>query len=191
MSDISNLIRSVEAGQEGHIRATEQQSRSRKHLTSLIHIVEEALDEKRVELSQNAIQRERMVREYERLRDMHHSLAMAVEVGAADDPGDLAERSGAETMPATHTRLVIPDTAANDAVPSPDGPSPDGPSPDGPSPDGPSPDGPSENGSVKREPARNGHDESSDLHAGLQRLIEKTPSPHTMTGEPGQTVPAT
>ncbi len=162
MSDISNLIRSVEAGQEGHIRATEQQSRSRKHLTSLIHIVEKTLDEKRAELSQNAIQRERMVREYERLRDMHHSLAMAVEVGAADDPGDLAERSGAETMPATHTRLVIPDTAANDAVPSPDGPSPDGPSPDG-----PSPDGSSENGSVKREPARNGHDESNDLRAGL------------------------
>ena len=171
MSDISNLIRSVEAGQEDHIQATEQQSRSRKHLTSLIHIVEKTLDEKRVELSRNAIQRERMVREYERLRDMHHSLAMAVEVGAADDPGDLAERSGAETMPATRTRLVTPDTAANDAVPSPDGPS--------------------ENGSVKREPARNGHDESNDLHAGLQRLIEKTPSPHTITGEPGQPAPAT
>ncbi len=181
MSDISNLIRSVEAGQEDHIRATEQQSRSHKHLTSLIHIVEKTLDEKRVELSQNAMQRERMVREYERLWDMHHALVMAVEVGAAGDLGDLAERSGAETMPATHTRLVTPDTAANDAVPSPDGPSPDGPSPDG----------PSENGSVKREPVRNGHDESNDLRAGLQRLIEKKPSPHTTTGEHGQTVPAT
>ena len=176
MSDISNLIRSVEAGQEEHIQATEQQSRSRKHLTSLIHIVEKTLDEKRAELSQNAIQRERMVREYERLRDMHHALAMAVEVGAADDLGDLAERSGAETMLATHTRLVTPDTAANDAVPSPDGPSPDG---------------SSENGSVKGEPARNGHDESNNLRAGLQRLIEKTPSPHTITGEPGQPAPAT
>ncbi len=180
MSDISNLIRSVEAGQEDHIRAIEQQSRSHKHLTSLIHIVEKSLDEKRVELSQNAMQRERMVREYERLWDMHHALVTAVEVGAADGLGDLAERSGAETMPAIHTRLVTPDTAANDAVP-----------PDGPSPDGASSDGASENGSVKREPARNGHDESNDLHAGLQRLIEKTPSPHTITGEPGQPAPAT
>ena len=181
MSDISNLIQSVEAGQEGHIRATEQQSRSRKHLISLIHIIEKTLDEKRADLSQNAIQRERMVREYEQLGDMHHSLVMAVEVGRADGLGDLAERSGAETKPATYTRLVALDTAANDAVPSPHGPSPDGPSPDG----------PSENGTGKKESARIGHDEANDLHAGLRRLIEKTPSPHTMTGEPGQTAPAT
>ena len=175
MSDMSSLIQSVEAGREGHIRATEQQSRSRKHLTSLIHIIEETLHEKRVELSQNEIERERMVREYGHLGDMHHSLVMALEVGRADGLGDLAERSGAEMKPASHTRLVVLDTAANATAPSSDGPSPDG---------------PSENGAGKKEAARNGQDDSNDLRAGLQRLIKTTSSPHTMAGEHGQTAPA-
>ena len=177
MSDMSSLIKAVEAGQKGHTRATEQQSRSRKHLTSLIRIIEKTLDEMRAELSQNEIQRERMVREYEQLGDMQHSLVMAVEVGGADGLGDLAERSGAETKPGADMRLVAPDTAANDAAPRPDGPS--------------------KKGSGKKKSARNGHgksnghDKSNGLRAGLGRLIEKTPSPHATADKPEQTAPAT
>ncbi len=163
MSDMSDLIQSVEAAREGHTRATEQQSRSRKHLTSLIDILEENLREKRVELSQNEIQRERMVREYEQLRDMHHSLVMAVEVDRADGLGDLAERSGAEMVARPHMRPAALGTATND--------------------DAPSPDGPSENGSGEKESDRNAGDDLSDLRTGFQRVIKKTRSPRTKAGE--------
>ncbi len=159
MSDISNLIQSVEAGQEGHIRATEQQSRSRKHLTSVIDILEENLREIRVELSQNEIQREGLVRKYEQLRDMQHSLTMAAEVGRADGLGDLAARSGAEMAAGTHMGPVALDTATNDAAPSPDGPS--------------------ENGSGEKESERDREDVLSDPPNGFQRVIKKARSSRT------------
>ncbi len=170
MSDMSNLIHSAEAAREGHIRATEQQSRSRKHLTSLIDILEENLREKRVELSQNEIQRERMIREYEQLRDIQHSLVMTAEVGRAGGLGNLAARSGAEMAAGTHPRQVPLDTAANDAAPSPDGPS--------------------GNGSGETESARNGEDDSSALRTGLRRVIKKTRSPRAKADEHGETAPA-
>ncbi len=169
MSDISHLIQSVEAGREGHIRATEQQSRSRKHLKSLIDILEENLREKRIELSQNEIQRESMVREYGQLRDMQHALVMAVLVGGAAGLDDRAARSGAEAA-GTHMGAVALDTAANDAARSPDGPSENG---------------SGENGSGKKESARNGMDDSSDLRTGLRHIIKKTQSPRTTAGEHG------
>ena len=162
MSEMSNLIRSAEAARESHIRATEQQSRSRKHLTSLIDINEENLREKRVELAENEIQRERMIREYEQLRDMQHSLMMAVEVGRADGLGDLAARSGAEMAAGTHVGPVALDTATND--------------------DAPSPDGSSENGSGKKESDQNGEDDMSDLRSGFQRVMRKSRSPRTKAG---------
>ncbi len=122
---MSSLIKSAEAALECNGRATERLSRSRKHLTSLIHIFEENLREKRVEPSQNEIQCERIAREYEQLRDMQHSLVMAVLVGRADGLDDLDARSGAEAA-GTHIEAVALDTAVNDAARSPDGPSENG-----------------------------------------------------------------
>ena len=162
MSEISNLLQSAEAARESHNRATEQQSRSRKHLTSLIDINEENLREKRVELTQNEIERECMVREYEQLRDMQHSLMMALEFGRVDGLGDLAARSSAEMAAGTHVGPMALDTATND--------------------DAPSPDGPSENGSGKKESDRNGEDDMSDLRSGFQRVIRRSRSPRTKAG---------
>ena len=213
MSDISHLVQSVEAGREGHIRATDQQSRSRKHLKSLIDILEENLREKRIELWQNEIQRERMVREYGQLRDMQHSLVMAVLVGRADGLDDLDARSGAEAA-GTHIEAAALDTAANDAARSPDGPSENGSGETGSGETGSGETGSGENGfgengsgangfgetgsgengsgengsgeneSGEKESARNGVDNSSDLRTGLRRIIKKTHSPHTTAGEP-------
>ena len=86
MSDITNLQDAVETARAAYTRASEQHARSRKHALSLIHIVEQQLRDKRIELSQNDIQRERMTREYGQLRQMLHALVMAVEVGAAGTP---------------------------------------------------------------------------------------------------------
>lgn len=86
MSDIANLQEAVETARMAYTRASEQHARSRKHALSLIHIVEEQLRDKRIELSQNDIQRERMTREYGQLRQMLHTLVMTVEVGAAGTP---------------------------------------------------------------------------------------------------------
>ena len=86
MSDITNLQDAVETAHVAYARTSEQHARSRKHALSLIHIVEEQLRDKRIELSQNDVQRERMAREYGRLRQMLHTLVMAVEVGAAETP---------------------------------------------------------------------------------------------------------
>ena len=86
MSDIANLQEAVETARAAYARTSEQHARSRKHALSLIHIVEEQLRDKRIELSQNDLQRERMTREYGQLRQMLHALVMAVEVGAAGTP---------------------------------------------------------------------------------------------------------
>jgi hypothetical protein len=86
MSDIANLQEAVETARAAYARASEQHTRSRKHAMSLIHIIEEQVREKRIELSQNDVQRERMTREYGQLRQMLHALVMDVEVGGADDP---------------------------------------------------------------------------------------------------------
>ncbi len=87
MSDIADLQEAVETARAAYARASEQHARSRKHALSLIHIVEGQLRDKRIELSQNDIQRERMARECGQLRQMLHALVMAVEVGAAGTPG--------------------------------------------------------------------------------------------------------
>jgi hypothetical protein len=85
MSDIANLQEAVETARAAYARASEQHARSRKHAMSLIHIIEEQVREKRIELSQNDVQRERMTREYGQLRQMLHALVMDVEVGATED----------------------------------------------------------------------------------------------------------
>jgi hypothetical protein len=84
MSDIASLQDAIETARTAYMRASEQHARSRKHAMSLIHIVEEQLREKRIELSQNDIQRERMTHEHGQLRQMLHNLVMAVEVGSAE-----------------------------------------------------------------------------------------------------------
>ncbi len=172
MSDMSSLIQSAEAALKSNGRATERQSRSRKHLISLIHIIDENLREKRVEPSQNETQRERLVRTYEQLRDMQHSLAMAAEVGRADGLGDLATRSGAEMAAGTHMGPVALDTATID-----DAPSPDGPSENGSGENGSGENGSGENGSGENLSDRNLEDELSDPQGGgFQRVIRKARS---------------
>ncbi len=159
---LSSLIQSAEAARESHIQAAEQQSRSRKHLTSLIDVNEENLREKRAEISQNEVQHERMVREYEQLRDIQNSLMMALEFGRADGIGDLAGLSSAEMAAGTHMGPVALDTATNDA---------------GPSPDGPSENGSGENGSGENLSDRNLEDDLSDPQGGgFQRVIRKARS---------------
>ena len=84
MNDIANLQQAVETARAANASASEQHARSRKHAMSLIHIVEECLPEKRVELPRNQIQDERMTQEYGQLRQMLHALVKTVEVGASD-----------------------------------------------------------------------------------------------------------
>ncbi len=96
MSDIANLQEAVETARLAYARASEQHARSRKHALSLIHIVEEQLRDKRIELSQNDVQRERMTREYGQLRQMLHALVMTVEVGVAEIPGNDPAAIGAQ-----------------------------------------------------------------------------------------------
>ena len=153
----------ADAARESHIRATEHQSRSRKHLISLIDINEESLHVKRAEISQNQVQHERMVREYEQLRGMQNTLTMALEFGRADDLDDLAALSGAEMAAGTRKGPVALDMATNDAAPSPDGPS--------------------ENGSGEKESDRNREDVLSDpSDGGFHRVIKKTRSSRTKAG---------
>ena len=159
MNEVSDLIQSAEAARESHIRATEQQSRSRKHLTSLIDIIEENLRVKRAEISQNAVQRERMVREYEQLRSVQNSLTMALEFGRADGPGDLAALSGAEITARTHRGPVGPVTATSDA--------------------GANPCGPGEDGSSEKGSDESLEDFLSESHSGFQRVIRKARSSRT------------
>ena len=84
MTDITNLQEAVETARAAYARASEQHVRSRKHALSMIHIVEEQLRDKRIELSQNEVQREGMAHEYGQLRQMLHTLVMTVEAGATE-----------------------------------------------------------------------------------------------------------
>ena len=86
MNDIANLQEAVETARAAYARASEQHARSRKHALSMIHIVEEQLRDKRIELSQIDVQRERMTHEYGHLRQMLHALVMTAEVDAAGTP---------------------------------------------------------------------------------------------------------
>ncbi len=88
MSDIANLQEAVETGRTAYARTSEQHARSRKHALSLIHIVEDQLHVKRIELSQNDDQRQRLTHEYGQLRQMLHALIIAVDVGASGAPGN-------------------------------------------------------------------------------------------------------
>jgi hypothetical protein len=120
MSDIANLQDAIETARTAYTRASEQHVRSRKHAMSLIHIVEEQLRDKRIELSQNDIQRERMTHEHGQLRQMLHSLVMAVEVGAAETPE--IDPAAIEARPDRATPLAPVAVASEPRDPAAEGP---------------------------------------------------------------------
>ncbi len=88
MTDIAKMLEAVETGRAAYARASKQHASSRKHVLSLIRMVEEQLRDKRTELSQIDVQREHMIRECDQIQQMLDSLGMAVEGGAAEIPGD-------------------------------------------------------------------------------------------------------
>ncbi len=165
MTDISSLQQTVAAAQEAFDRTGEQHARSRKHLTSLISIVEENLREKRIALAQNEAQRERMVREYGQLRHMLHALVMTVEVGpreglaAIPGPAEAGMEPGAGMEHGAHpgSRMgpVYPDPVANDAG-----------------------------------PARNSGADAEQLRAGLKRVIKKKRPQAAAADKPEEPAPA-
>ena len=121
MTDIPSLQHTVATAQEAFARTSEQHARSRKHLSSLIKVVEENLREKRVALAQNEAQRERVIRECGQLRRILHALVMTVEArpreGLASIPA-LAE-AGMET--GVRVSPVPLDPGPNDAGPAANG----------------------------------------------------------------------
>ncbi len=121
MNDISSLQQTVAAAQEAFARTGEQHARSRKHLTSLINIVEENLREKRVALAQNEAQRERMIREYGQLRHMLHALVMTVEARPREGLASIPAPAEAGMEPGARMGPVSLDPAANDAGPARNG----------------------------------------------------------------------
>ncbi len=169
MTDISSLQQTVAAAQEAFDRTGEQHARSRKHLTSLINIVEENLREKRVALAQNQVQRERMVREYGQLRHMLHALVMTVEVGPREGPAAIPApaEAGMEAgaYPGSRMGPVPLDPAANDA-------------------------GAAGNGGDENGPARNGGGDAENLRAGLKRVINKKRAQAAKAGKPKEPAPA-
>ncbi len=173
MTDISNLQQTVAAAQEAFDRTGEQHARSRKHLTSLINIVEENLREKRVALAQNEAQRARMVREYGQLLHMLHALVMAVEVGPREGPAAIpapAEAGmGTGAHPGSHAHMgpVSLDPAANDAGAAGKDEDED------------------ESG-----PARNGRHDPEQVRAGMKRVIRKKRAQAPKTGKPEEPAPA-
>ena len=174
MTDISSLKQTIATAQEAFARTGEQHVRSRKHLTSLINIVEENLREKRVALAQNEAQRERMIREYGQLRHMLHALVMTVEVGPREGLACIPVSAGAGIEPGAdmepgarpESRMgpVPPDPAANDA-------------------------GPARNGEDENRPARDGGEDPEKLRAGFKRMIEKKRAPASQADEPKEPAP--
>ena len=170
MTDISSLQQTVAAAQEAFDRTGEQHARSRKHLASLINIVEENLREKRVALGQNQAQRERMVREYGQLRHMLHALVMTVEVGPRDGlaaipgPAEAGMETGAH--PGSHMDPVPLDPAANE-------------------------NGLAGNGEDENRPARTVGGDPEQLRAGLKRVIKRKRAQAAKADKPKEPAPAT
>ncbi len=166
MTDISSLDQTVAAAQEAFDRTGEQHGRSRKHLASLINIVEENLREKRVAMAQSEAQRERMIREYGQLRHMLHALVMTVEVGPREGlasipapaaPGMESEAGmEPEARPESRRGPVPLDPAANDAG-----------------------------------PARDGGCDPQQLRAGLKRVIKKKRAQASQANKPKEPAPVT
>lgn len=175
MNDIANLQQAVDAARAACARASEQQSRSRKHAMSLVRIVEDQLREKRVELSQNEIQRARMIRDYGQLRQMLHALVMTVEVGGSDHAthGPLEIEAEPEAVAALGPRAVVigPEEApAEDAAAAEPKPQ--------------------QRTRAKAEAAPDAAEAGSDeIRAGLKRMLKKKRPPAGETAESGADTP--
>ncbi|MCH8998557.1 MAG: hypothetical protein IID48_09915 [Proteobacteria bacterium] len=176
MTDISSLEETVAAAQEAFGRTGEQHLRSRKHLTSLIDIVEENLREKRVALAQSETQRERMIREYGKLRHMLHDLVMTVEVGPRKGPVSIAERAGA----GMELGVGMEPEAGMEPESRPE-------SRKGPVPLDPVPLDPAANDAG---PARDGGCDPEKLRAGLKRVIKKRRAQAFPADKPKEPAPA-
>lgn len=87
MSEIQDLRRTVETARASFTRVSEQHDRSKKHLMSVIQILEERLREKRTQMARNEAECGRLGEEYVRLSSMLHSLARTV-YGQSEKPKD-------------------------------------------------------------------------------------------------------
>ena len=161
MSDIANLQDAIETARTAYTRASEQHARSRKHALSLIHIVEEQLREKRIELSQNDIHRERMTHEHGQLRQMLHELIMAVEVGSAETLGN--EATAIEAQPNRVTPLAPVAVASEPSEPA----------------TGAATDLKHRRTSRKAESVKTGDTDAEEVRAGLKRMLKKKRIPAT------------
>ena len=161
MSDIANLQEAIENARTAYTRASEQHARSRKHALSLIHIVEEQLRDKRIELSQNDIQRERMTHEYGQLRQMLHALVMAVEVGSAETLGN--EATAIEAQPNRVTPLAPVPVASEPSEPA----------------TGSATDLTHRRKPRKAESMKTGDADAEEVRAGLKRMLKKKRTPAT------------
>ena len=193
MTDISNLEQTVTAAQEAFERTGEQHVRSRKHLTSLINIVEENLREKRVALAQSETQRERMIREYGQLRHMLHGLVMTVEVGPRKGPASIAERAGAGMELGAG---IEPETGMEPEAGMEPGARPEsrmGPVPLDLAPLDPAANdaGPGRDGEDENESDRDGGCDPDKLRAGFKRVIKKRRTQVSPAGKPKEPAPAT
>ncbi len=155
MSDIANLQEAVETARTAYARASEQHARSRKHALSMIHIVEEQLRDKRIELSQIDVQRERMTQEYGQLRQMLHALVMTAEVDAAWIPEN--DPTAIEAQPNGMAPVAVVHEPREPAVEAAQGPKP------------------------RRKPAEAGAAKpgtgAEELRAGLKRMLKKKQLP--------------
>ena len=121
MTDISSLQQAVATAQEAFARTDEQHARSRKHMSSLINVVEENLREMRVALAQNEAQRERVIRECGQLQGILHALVMTVEAGPREGLASISALAKVGKETGVRMSPVPLDLAANDAGPAGNG----------------------------------------------------------------------
>ena len=118
MSEIQDIKRTVDTAQHVFARVSEQHDRSKKHLMSITHIIEERLHERRVQLAQNETERTRLGEEYAQLTQMLHALILTIHCGSERDGHNLVPSPNVEARAGNSTVLVPVAPAANDAAPS-------------------------------------------------------------------------
>ena len=96
MSEIQDLRRTVETARQSFTRVSEQHDRSKKHLMSVIQILEERLREKRAQMARNEAEHGQLGEEYVRLSSMLHSLARTVYGQSEELKDELAALVGTE-----------------------------------------------------------------------------------------------
>lgn len=104
LTDIAKMLEAVETGRAAYARASMQHASSRKHVLSLMRMVEKQLHDKRIELSKIDVQREHMIHECDQFQEMLDTLDMTVEVDAAEIPEH--DPTAIETRPDGETPLA-------------------------------------------------------------------------------------